>query len=142
MSIKKTECTYCKTNFSYNDKQKFGKWCSNKCQMQAQYEEYIKMWKAGEENGGNGYEISRHIRRFLHETYDSKCSVCGWGSINISTNKVPLEIHHIDGDSTNHSEKNLSLLCPNCHSLTENFGSRNKLGRYKRVNKQHPKFTQ
>ena len=23
-------------------------------------------------------------------------------------------------------ESNLQLLCPNCHSLTENFGSRNK----------------
>ena len=25
----------------------------------------------------------------------------------------------------NNSEENLQLLCPNCHSLTENFGSRN-----------------
>ena len=26
----------------------------------------------------------------------------------------------------NNSEENLQLLCPNCHSLTENFGARNQ----------------
>lgn len=26
----------------------------------------------------------------------------------------------------NNKEENLQLLCPNCHSLTENFGSSNK----------------
>ena len=34
---------------------------------------------------------------------------------------IPLEIHHIDGDRTNNSDSNLLLLCPNCHSLTDNF---------------------
>ena len=28
--------------------------------------------------------------------------------------------------SENNSEENLQLLCPNCHAMTENFGSRNK----------------
>ena len=30
-----------------------------------------------------------------------------------------------DGDATNNSEDNLQLLCPNCHSLTENYGRLN-----------------
>jgi 5-methylcytosine-specific restriction endonuclease McrA len=33
----------------------------------------------------------------------------------------------------NHNEKNLNLLCPNCHSLTPTYGSLNKgNGRLKR----------
>ena len=35
-------------------------------------------------------------------------------------------MHHIDGDCTNNKMENLQLLCPNCHSLTSNFGSLNK----------------
>lgn len=49
----------------------------------------------------------------------------GWGEVNPYTNLVPLQIHHVDGNSTNNKEENLEVLCPNCHSLTENFGSRN-----------------
>lgn len=49
----------------------------------------------------------------------------GWGEINPITNESPLHVHHIDGDATNNSEENLQLLCPNCHSLTENFGRLN-----------------
>lgn len=57
---------------------------------------------------------------------DNSCQKCGWHEVNPYTGLVPLQIHHIDGDCTNNREENLQLLCPNCHSLTENFGSRNK----------------
>ena len=46
--------------------------------------------------------------------------------MNEYTYLVPLQIHHIDGDCLNNIEDNLELLCPNCHSLTENYGNRNK----------------
>lgn len=39
---------------------------------------------------------------------------------------IALQTHHIDGDRTNNELNNLQLLCPNCHSYTDNFGSRNK----------------
>ena len=40
---------------------------------------------------------------------------------------IPLEIHHIDGNHYNNDFSNLSLLCPNCHSLEENnSGAANK----------------
>ena len=73
-------------------------------------------------------KISNHIRKYLFEINDSKCNVCGWGEKNIKTNKIPLEVDHIDGDSQNNTINNLRLLCPNCHSLTDtwkNIGSRN-----------------
>lgn len=38
---------------------------------------------------------------------------------------IPLEIHHKDGDSLNNEMDNLSLLCPNCHALTDNYRGKN-----------------
>lgn len=39
---------------------------------------------------------------------------------------IKLEVHHIDGDRTNNELNNLQLLCPTCHSYTDNYGSKNK----------------
>ena len=62
----------------------------------------------------------------MFEKYNGCCQKCGWSEYNQYTNTIPLHIHHIDGDCTNNYEENLELLCPNCHSLTENFGSLNE----------------
>lgn len=41
---------------------------------------------------------------------------------------IPLELHHKDGDRTNNTLPNIELLCPNCHSLTDNYrGSKKKV---------------
>ena len=65
--------------------------------------------------------------------FDNKCSNCGWNEINIYTNNIPLEVEHIDGNSKNNKEENLTLLCPNCHSLTETYKGANRgNGRYNR----------
>ena len=43
-------------------------------------------------------------------------------------NPIPLELHHIDGNSANNNITNLQTLCPNCHSMTSNYrGSKKKL---------------
>jgi hypothetical protein len=47
--------------------------------------------------------------------------------------KIPLEIHHIDGNRNNNSEDNLQILCPNCHALTPNFTSKNRKKEYKKI---------
>ena len=104
-----------------------GKYCSSKCQNEYQHKQYIEKWKSGEVNGLNGeYYPSKHIRTYLFKKNENKCEKCGWGEVNPYTNRVPLQIHHIDGNCQNNREENLQLLCPNCHALTENFGSRNK----------------
>ena len=103
------------------------KFCNNKCQNEYKYKQFIERWKNGEEKGMRGAcSTSLYIRKYLLEKYNNKCEKCGWGEVNQFTNTIPLEIHHIDGDCTNNKEENLQLLCPNCHSLTENFGSLNK----------------
>jgi hypothetical protein len=101
--------------------------CSMKCHHEYMYHQYIRKWKNGEENGIIGkFSISGYIKKYLFEKNDNKCEKCQWGEKNSHSNKIPLQIHHIDGDCLNNKEDNLQLLCPNCHSLTSNFGSRNK----------------
>lgn len=50
---------------------------------------------------------------------DDKCSNCGlteWMG-----KSIVLQLHHIDGNHNNNNLENLQLLCPNCHSQTENY---------------------
>lgn len=58
--------------------------------------------------------------RLLKEAVkEPKCENC---KLEVWLNKpVPLELHHLDGDRTNNLIDNLKLLCPNCHSLTDNY---------------------
>ncbi len=105
-------------------------YCDNKCQQEYQYREYIERWKNGLEDGMCGkYGISKCIRRYLFEKYNSKCAQCGWNGVNVVTGTIPLEIHHIDGDYLNNDEDNLLLLCPNCHACTPTYKALNKNGR-------------
>lgn len=39
---------------------------------------------------------------------------------------IKLEVHHLDGNSLNNRLDNLQLLCPNCHSCTDNWRGRNR----------------
>lgn len=103
-------------------KKKNSKYCNNKCQQEYQYHEYIKQWKSGYIDGLKGkYQLSNNLRRYIIEKYNNQCCKCGWNSKNIYTNKIPLEVHHKDGNYLNNTESNLELLCPNCHSLTNTY---------------------
>jgi hypothetical protein len=112
------------------------KFCSHRCQWEYSYQQYIERWLLGEETGyvGNGEQISQRVKRWLLEKHGNKCELCGWGEENPITKNIPLQVHHIDGNCLDCSLKNLQLLCPNCHSLTETFGGCNKgrSGRIKR----------
>lgn len=102
------------------------KYCSLNCQKEHEYKIYIGKWKSGKENGMRGkYQLSMHIKRYLLEKYNYKCTKCNWSEINIYTGKIPLEIEHIDGNYLNNSENNLTVLCPNCHSLTSTYKGAN-----------------
>lgn len=103
------------------------KFCDQKCQHEYNYKEYIKEWQAGRETGMRGlYQMSIHVRRYMLEKSNYKCSRCGWSEVNPYTNTIPLEVDHIDEDYTNNAEDNLQVLCPNCHSLTATYKGANK----------------
>jgi len=100
---------------------------NSKNQWDDVYAEYISKWKRGETTGSAGEgKISAHIRRYLFIKYDNQCSECGWSEIHPTTNRIPLEVDHIDGDWSNNMESNLRLLCPNCHAMTSTYRSLNK----------------
>ena len=103
-------------------------YCSNQCQADYQYSSYIKRWLEGEEDGLQpaGEITSRHVKRYLRETYDNKCQLCSWAEVNPYTGIVPVEVDHIDGNYKNNRIENLRLICPNCHSLTSTFRALNK----------------
>lgn len=53
-----------------------------------------------------------------------ECECCGITEWN--GKPITLQLHHINGIHNDHRLSNLQLLCPNCHSQTENFGTRGR----------------
>lgn len=124
----KSICLSCDTEFEFLPSQTVGRYCSNKCQQDYIYKNVISEWKAGSDihTKSSAFKVSKYIRRYLFEQANNKCTLCGWGEINPTTKKSPLEIDHIDGNCKNNRPENLRLICPNCHSLTPTYRSLNK----------------
>lgn len=97
------------------------------CEQQYKHNTYIEAWKAGFESGytDKDFNLSLRIRKYIFRKYNNQCSRCGWGERNPFSGRLPLHIDHIDGDASNTKEDNLTLLCPNCHSLTPTWGTLN-----------------
>lgn len=51
-----------------------------------------------------------------------KCNRCGFNLYTLKDG--PYELHHIDGNRKNTTDKNEEILCCNCHGLTKNFRHR------------------
>jgi Zn finger protein HypA/HybF involved in hydrogenase expression len=58
-----------------------------------------------------------------------QCGISEW-----MNQKIPLELHHIDGNRFNNNLDNLQILCPNCHSLTPNHSGK-KFSKIREKNK-------
>ena len=110
-------CLYCNNLL----KNKNNKYCSNKCQG-------LKTSKTIFERieSGDTFLHETQYKKYLIERYGEKCMECDWDKVHSITGKVPIQMEHIDGNSTNNSLDNLKLLCPNCHSLTLTYGALNK----------------
>src|SRR3989344_2538721 len=111
------------------------KYCSNKCQIEFQYQSYIRKWKDGEVRGLQCIGVvSGHIKKYLRKKFRDRCCLCGWSKINFKTGYSPLVADHIDGNWRNNIESNLRLICPNCDALTFTYAGLNRgNGRKSRV---------
>lgn len=102
-------------------------YCDNKCQAEFKRKENFKFIEEGKFEKFNRMDtIDVNSKKFLISLHGEKCMKCGWNEINLHTNRVPIQLNHIDGNPENHDLSNLELLCPNCHSLTPTFGRRGK----------------
>ncbi len=86
--------------------------------------------RKGQFKGTNEYKDSSHytykdappisstklrIKLIKDGIKEDKCEKCG--HIYWNGKKLPLELHHKDGDHFNNELENLEILCPNCHSV-------------------------
>lgn len=96
--------------------------CSCKCHAEYKRNKLIESWKRGDYKGSPEY-ISDTIKNYLLEKNNYKCELCGFEGYNVLTKNTILQIHHKDGDSSNNSEDNLQVLCPNCHAMTDTYAN-------------------
>lgn len=78
-------------------------------------------WNKKEQDSLNDFGVSNwaSIKIILFQERPYQCEQCGISSW--LGKDIQLQVHHIDGDKTNNTRQNLQILCPNCHSQTENW---------------------
>ena len=66
------------------------------------------------------------LRRYVikNNLIPYKCAICGCAEWQGKT--LSLELDHINGINNDNRLENLRFLCPNCHSQTSTYGSRNQ----------------
>ena len=77
-----------------------------------------------EEAGGRWNIKRRLLAAGMKEPRCERCGIEDWLG-----EPLTLALHHVNGDNRDDRLENLALLCPNCHSQTENFAGRNVGGR-------------
>ena len=92
---------------------------SHKCNPQKQ--EYSKILIENSEYTNMTRLKERLIRDNLLEY---KCSCCG-NTGEWNGKPLVLQLHHLNGVRTDKRLENLTLLCPNCHTQTDNYGAKN-----------------
>ena len=79
-------------------------------------------WKQIEAGTWNSNNLQT-LRIYLKEHRGNTCEFC---HLSLWMKKpIYLEIHHIDGNWNNNKLDNVKLVCPNCHSQTPSYKSKN-----------------
>jgi hypothetical protein len=73
-----------------------------------------------QEAGGRWNLKRRLLMLGLKTPVCERCGIKDWLGEPLS-----FALHHVNGDNRDNRLENLQLLCPNCHSQTENFAGRN-----------------
>lgn len=116
----KLNCTYSTLNkylkilnIDYKGKQNWRKNISDP-------KKYIPLSEYLARGGRNTTKI--RIKLLQENIKPHKCEKCG--NSEWLNKKIPLELHHKDGNHDNINLNNFQLLCPNCHVFTENYKGR------------------
>ena len=64
-------------------------------------------------------------RLFNQNMKQNKCEICGTEGVWMNK-PIALHLHHIDGNKRNNNLSNLQILCPNCHTQTDTYGSKKR----------------
>jgi hypothetical protein len=111
----KNFCRSCKTQID-SDK----KYCNQTCQWNYQFETETKH----RVESGLVSNAST-LKNYLSRLFGYQCVICKNNGKHLGK-PLSLQLDHIDGNSDNNKPLNLRLLCPNCHSQTETFTTRQK----------------
>jgi hypothetical protein len=130
--MKVYNCLHCGSENKWGHS-KTNKFCGPLCQSEYKW---IHETKPRIERGECTHNSGVVLKKYLIEKHGEQCVECGQTSTH-NNKPLMLQLDHIDGDSDNNYPRNLRLLCPNCHSQTENFGSKGKGSRYKKVSKRN-----
>lgn len=80
-------------------------------------------WNKGNIKADFKYDGKGKHRKLLILERGNTCQMCNLSSWQ--NKPIVLELDHINGDRRDNDINNLRLLCPNCHSTTENWRGRN-----------------
>lgn len=115
-----SKCPICESKF----KKGYGRFCSIECMGKNQTLRNIayyerKILEIPFEKLTKGMQ-----KRVLLKEQDNKCKLCNREFMWMGKILIP-HLHHKDGNRKNISRGNSELICPNCHSQTDNYCSKN-----------------
>lgn len=116
-TMKLFNCKFCnkenKVRYSGSDKSIF---CDKECAQNSRVREKMDIEPS-----------LRTAKSYMKRFVEYKCAGLGepCGIHEWNGKPLVLQLDHIDGDNKNHRKDNLRWLCPNCHTQTTTWGSKN-----------------